>query len=290
MAGDINAIGILIVPVATAFLVVKFGRLPRHPRVVLIAIVLPFVVADVSVNLASMRALDLRERSPDPQCLVPCICLGLIMMFVRPTCTRLWAAIGAIAAAFALSHHYLELVDTDEYTGDPFRVLSRNDALERLKLRVLGEILSDLPHPDTTSYPEGWLSESRIATLHLRQHPKTLTIYQEEYVVDFAIKSYDVLRLWHTSITSLYRTKPKTLEIWYPGGAIKNSIDRLEFRERESRREPRARHRKAQRYAQHLKPPHQDLAPKGIPATTPVVAPKTPDAHRGTLGQRFPKP
>ncbi len=64
MAGDINAIGILVVPIATAFLVVKFGRLRKRLLVILLAIILPICVAEAAQMAISPKKRAQIARKP----------------------------------------------------------------------------------------------------------------------------------------------------------------------------------------------------------------------------------
>jgi hypothetical protein len=98
-------------------------------------------------------------------------------------------------------------------TSRPFDQMNRYKASQR-NLQVY---LNEVAKRDTRSYPAGWLSTMPFdkgfssAYVHYRGTPQPC---------------------WHSWFTGLYRAGAMQVELWYPGGTIRDAIRRLEFRPR----------------------------------------------------------
>jgi hypothetical protein len=77
----------------------------------------------------------------------------------------------------------------------------------------------------STVYPAAWLIDLPIKEV-VRGYWGWRAFREDGTVV--VIKP---ARLWHSLFTGLYAIDAKSVRVWYPGGTIKEGIERLEFRE-----------------------------------------------------------
>jgi len=169
MAGDINAIGILIVPVATAFLVVRFGRLEKDPvrfvKDILLALLLGLFGR---FFLAAHLCLAGRAVA---QWFVPSVSLALIVVFVHEKPLRWWALGASLAITLFLTEQFSHLVHTDNYTGNPQGLRSHTEFMRKQTIRMMKNELSDAAETDSTSYPEGGYRNPKSQPRIGRSHP-----------------------------------------------------------------------------------------------------------------------
>lgn len=226
MEGNINAVGIIIIPILTAILIIKFGAMPKKLTHILASIIITFVVSCfglVSVEHACY------EGQPFSQWLIPSLCLLSSLLFIKPKIIRWTVATVVFIPMFYLSSQYTDLVhkgDYDgKYTGNPeWRKQYHSERMQHNLMR-LKEVLSEVAAKNDTNYPAGWLLDSEIKQLIIEstQYPK--------YLLDNkSVK--ETYKFWHTPITRLYGVTYKVVDIWYPGGLLKDCINKLEFKER----------------------------------------------------------
>jgi hypothetical protein len=120
---------------------------------------------------------------------------------------------------FYLINQYNNLVHGNNYTGNPkwrekATQESVQDALQHIKME-----LKTVSTTNNTVYPAGWLSESEILQLITRRFSDNKSVKE-------------IYAFWHTPVTKLYGVKYQKVDIWYPGGLLKDSIDKLEAKER----------------------------------------------------------
>jgi len=218
MAGNINAIGILITILLTVLLILKFGKKPnkriRFYWGILWACLVAVLAAATSTHLCT-------AGQPVFQWLIPCISLGCILTLIEPKKIRRVASAIIIISTFLLSQQYISLVHTNTYTGNPQGVKKFKDIKLQHSLQAIKEILSEEAKTNNLIYPQGWLSKSEIKELIPESERRCLE--------DDSLETYC---FWHTVFTQLYGKNHKKIEMWYPGGLLKESVDRLEFREK----------------------------------------------------------
>ena len=76
---------------------------------------------------------------------------------------------------------------------------------------------------DGASYPQGWLEESVPAV--------------RDWAPYGAIRwkgfwTATVTPLWHSWLTGLYGCTVEPMDLWYPGGTLKDAASKIEFRDR----------------------------------------------------------
>lgn len=82
--------------------------------------------------------------------------------------------------------------------------------------------------PHTIEYPSSWLDDLPIKDAVLDYWGWSVLPNDGKILV---IKPQS---LWHSFFTGLYAIDAKSVKIWYPGGTITDSINKLEFREKEN--------------------------------------------------------
>lgn len=227
MGANINATGVLIIILLTVFLLVRVGRKPTSLKHIVFGVLVAFVLLVVfSVLTAPLAGAAAYNR----QALICCLCLALISIFTNrekslPAPRRLISCtiVLIIVLGFVLFSQYYYLVDTAMYTGNPAWTKSFYETERQGKLYETREILSKAAETDGTVYPPGWFSELEIKNLIPEDHRKDL--------LD-AKKCLEIQRFWHTPITTLYGVKYASLHMWYPGGMLNDSLDKLEFKEK----------------------------------------------------------
>lgn len=227
MAGNINAAGILIIILLTVFLLVRFGRKPTNIIQILVGLLLALLLG---ISASAISAHACKQGNPDRQILISCVCLGCILTFtdIKGSSLTVRALIfgtitGIVLLMFLLCNQYVNLVHSKMYTGNPSYIKTIHKAIGQTTLQRIKKILSEATETNEKVYPSGWLSESDIKTLIPADDLKDLLDH---------CKSVEIYRFWHTLFTGLYGKNYKTLEVWYPGGLLKDSLDNLQFKEK----------------------------------------------------------
>lgn len=227
MAGNINAAGILIIILLTVFLLVRFGRKPTNIIQILVGLLLALLLG---ISASAISAHACMQGTPDRQILISCVCLVCILTFtdIKGSSWTVRAVIvgtitGIVLLMFLLCNQYVNLIHSKMYTGNPSYIKTIHKAISQKTLQTIREILSEATETNEKVYPPGWLSESEIKNLIPADDLKDLLGHG---------KSAEIYRFWHTLITSLYGKNYKPLDVWYPGGLLKDSLDSLEFKEK----------------------------------------------------------
>lgn len=211
MASTVHALGLLFTIFLTLILIVRFGK-PKVERVHG-AILFPFMLFVAGV------ALYPPGSAPVYQWLVSILCLSLVMIFTEPKVLRIIVSALLVLSALALSFHFYSLTSTEKYTGiHP----QRPKLMNAMKIKWAETHLSSAASTDSNSCPQGWLSESELVK-HIPDKSRRFIL--EKYLP----RSY---YLWHSKFTLIYGKKQGEFGIWYPGGTLKESAQKLEWREK----------------------------------------------------------
>ena len=212
MAANIHALALLFVVFLTLTLVVGFGK-PRVERVYG-GIFFPIMLLFVGVALHPTGV-----PAPFYQWIVPILCLSLVMIFIEPKILRRIVSVFLVVSALVLSLDFDNLISTEEYT---YVIPLRSKAINEAKIFSAENYMFLAASTDSNSYPESWLSESELVK-HIPEKSRRFIL--EKHLPT----SY---YLWHSKFTLVYGKKQGEFGIWYPGGTLKESAQKLEFREK----------------------------------------------------------
>lgn len=218
MAANINAIGMLMIAAATAFLLIRFREEPKGILPIAKAGILTLVAVSVMMSFSAHLC---GAGQPTRQCFPTAVCLFLVLVFVHRRPVRGWAAVGILLLGFFLCQQFTSLVHTDTYTGNPGWAKWTCTVHRKWYLQFLRSSLTEVTKMCETAYPEGWLSESGVTAL-IPDVPEDL----------LRSRSVEVFHFWHTWMTGLHGSCYGHAEVWYPGGKLDDAIRKLEFRER----------------------------------------------------------
>jgi hypothetical protein len=219
MPGSINAIGLITTIFLTIFILWKLGSRPEGIKQVIVAIISPLLLFLLG-TLLSFHCCN--AGVPFTQLVIPAICLGCIIAFIRDIKIQKLSGLAIIVMAIILSDHFLNLVHTADYTGSPQSIIRDKNRFIEHNLMREKEILRRKSTNDDYIYPSGWIESSGAD----RESPFTMAPQFSH------LSTYKTYPYWHSFITGLYGKKSKIMDIWYPGGRIKDNIDKIEFRER----------------------------------------------------------
>jgi len=217
MQGHLNAIGILVVPLVTAVLCWRFqdreGGQQRTVRAVIWGSACAVVCLLTSLHMCG-------HGRPVIQWLVPSVCVGATVGVIGPPRVRRIAAVLMALAAFGLSRHYLHLVHTPAYTGNPPWVRKFEATINRSHLDGIRRALQEAARDESAICPTGWLDQSPVSDFFGADLPELPRG-----------RSTVTRPAWHTQLTGLYYTETRgDLRIWCPGGPANEAIAGLEFR------------------------------------------------------------
>jgi hypothetical protein len=213
VAASIHALVLLSTVFVTLVLTVKFGDSKKER--VLGGILFPAMLLFLGFILAPPGIY-----TPVSQWLFPILCLSLAMIFLEPKFLRRGTCITLVLTAIFLSFHFFSLTSSEKYT-DIYP--SRSNGINEGRIRMAEGYLHSLPTlTDNNSYPQGWLSESEV----LQYIPEE----DRRFILERDLsRSY---YLWHSYFTNVYGAKQGKVDIWYLGGTLKESAQKLEWKEK----------------------------------------------------------
>jgi hypothetical protein len=225
MAGNLNALGLLLVILLTGAVLMRHGTLTgslrRTPRA--LGIVFSIIIF-AGIFMVSWK----NEASGSHQFLISLLCLTLLLVFAQPSELRTTAALAAGLATFFLSFNADSLVGTSyterprwAYTGNPRWARATSHSTARHHLREVRSLLAPVAEDDNREYRAGWLSDSEFR--------RVLPSFYMPYT---KARSVEIRSFWHTPLTGLYGRTYHELSLWYPGGRLKDGLKRLEFKPR----------------------------------------------------------
>ena len=226
MAVHLHAVILLSVPVATLVFCVIFRRRRRPPSMrgrptwrVPTALTVGLFFAFGGVILWDRGH---GAAGPFVLRLIPALCVVAIILCVSP-----WRLVAASSGVLLIVMSLLKLwnialAHEPGYTGDPYH----DEFLREWQCSALdgvGEWLRRRAREDKASYPEGWLAES--------VPPAKSWAYFESYRSHASWRA-TVTPLWHSWLTGLYGCTLEPMDLWYPGGTLKDAASKIEFRDR----------------------------------------------------------
>lgn len=224
---DAHAVALLTCPILTAAALLASRRRPTEPRPGLFELLVPLVV----VFFSNLNQHGCDERAGAVQTLIPLACMWAVLFWCGPMLARWGIAMLLAGAACALTHHAIELVHTNSFTG--VADLHKSGLARIGKDReLLSKQLAQLGESDTFVYEARWLRELPFA--------------HEIPMLDARPAFYEsATALWHTRFTGLHRRELHLLDYWYPGGALADAAEKLEL---STRPEAPVKHRPSSRH------------------------------------------
>src|SRR4051812_48314602 len=113
MEGNFNALGLILVILITGGVLVRYGTWPASVGQVVKGMAAAFAVI---FTVSCLTAVWNYEMNNAHQILIPSVCLGLLVIFTRPSEIRAFAVIAAGLSAFILGFHVFSIVG-HRYTG-----------------------------------------------------------------------------------------------------------------------------------------------------------------------------
>lgn len=213
MAGNINAIGLIVVVTMTAALLIFAQWRTWSLWRFLLNVGASFCLAIVSATLSAHMC---KAGSPLSQWAIPSACLALVLTFVANARLRGFASMLLVVASIGLSFHFSELVHWKGYTGNPAgSAITQHGYLLKMDY-MLEQCCADAAATaspgrliDVISLPE----DAR----QMAEHPPA---FHRSAVY------------WHTWLTGIYPVVLIPTETWFIGGASSNAATRLGLRVR----------------------------------------------------------
>jgi hypothetical protein len=220
--GNLNALGLILVILLTGCILVRYGTLTGSLRRAPLAIGIAF---GVMVLASCLTTVLYYEANASHQLLIPVVCLALLLAFTQPSRLRAIAALAVTLSTFLWSFQAITLVGPDSpYTGSPMWARRACRATARAHLRGIRSWLSAAAEDNNREYPAGWLAETDLG----QEIP-------EDYLRYAKAPSVEIQPVWHSALTDLYGKTYRELFLWYPGGRLREGLQRLEFRPRPAR-------------------------------------------------------
>jgi hypothetical protein len=211
---NIHAVGLLTMVLVTMVLIKRFKSQKRNFLEGLIAAGLLFIFLSLLTSHSSLRGDPVHQWS------ISAGCLFLLIAFVGNQNIKLLPAIGVIILSFVFSMQYNSLVSTAHFVGSA----DYPAFVEKKLMRSYVISLVESKQASNIVLPPGNL----LRSLEAAQNPQLteLAAKLSKNVQLFALKY-----LWHSWFTGVYGIeKRKDVDIWFPGGVLKDSIERFEFR------------------------------------------------------------
>lgn len=117
MQGNLNAFGLIIVPLLTAIILWRFGNL--KPKRIIFSLIAGLFTAVVMVILFSYKCGD--GNNPVYQMYIPALCLTLVIMFVNGKKVLWLSSLMLFLTGYILCWHFHFLIFTAGiYTGEQY--------------------------------------------------------------------------------------------------------------------------------------------------------------------------
>jgi hypothetical protein len=211
-AGNTQAFILIAFLIATPVLCIAGYGKPGTWRIG-ISLVAGLLMALVCAVSGMHRCLN---GAPFLQWLIPAACATAVLVLVRSRWIRFSMVTLYFVVSIWLCQDYAHLVHTPDYHGN-------SAILERQREQTLFGVKQGIRNKaakDMTAYPAGWMHEAPLLTL---------VDADSFFLAELAADS----PLWHSWLTGLYELRQGG--IWYPGGRLSEAVDKIEYRERESR-------------------------------------------------------
>jgi len=228
MAGTLNALGLLFVIGLTVVMLRKYGRFPKRFMSVLFGL----LIAGISLIIASIFT-TVSYSQPFTQIIIPCACFALCYAAFEDSYLPQWVLVVLFFIPLVLGFQFSVITSGNGcYTGIPGlanRAASTQQHSNLKQLKVYYELeFYYQPAVLNHTYPSGPFSASeayQVLIDHLQNQD------DKQIVAKFLTsKEYHPYRLWHTWLTGIYGQRSRQLTLWYPGGKLKDAVERLEYR------------------------------------------------------------
>lgn len=179
------------------------------------------VVVGVVLGGLAIMGFAHRCHAGDPyrQAVLLGICAAIVLSVVRSRVIAGAVCLGIGGVMVLASQQFVRVVHTREYVGSPTYIAMSNEGLVTGGPQRIRMLLADAGVDQTVSYPVGWVTDSPLNDVFVR-----------EGIDDIAVAELrEVVRLWHTPLTGLYGMAYEPVELWYPGGALKSGIGRIRY-------------------------------------------------------------
>lgn len=116
MQGNLNALGLIAVPILTALILYRFGE--RKPKRILFSL-LAGLLASILIGIQFAMKCG-PGNNPRTQIYIPVLCLILIIMFVKEKKVMWFSSLALLVASYVLCWHFHFLIfKAGSYTGEP---------------------------------------------------------------------------------------------------------------------------------------------------------------------------
>ncbi len=212
---DIHAVLLIIFPFAAVAAIVLLRRRTPGRRECLFAtmwvLLAMFLVSHLNHHLC-------HEGTPQSQWSISGICMLPILVWLKSAAWRRVIAGALFVGMLGLSCHYTDVVHQSAWTGNRewggIGPVFLNSVCRSAEGRM-----GSLQDPETAC-GAGWLRELPV---------------WEELGVGFGNRypsRREILPVWHSRLTGLYRCTEVRQDFWYPGGPFEQNIANIELRDR----------------------------------------------------------
>ncbi len=186
---------------AMLFVAFRFGKGRRAGEI--INAIVPMIVVGVLCTLV-LNA----NGTPKAEWIIPTLAILIVGLFCRSE--KLFRVVrwGMVVLSVALCVNFLNIVQSGDYTASPEGVAQRSKLRERIALRKAASVI------ENRFDGKAVLPEQPVAELL-----RSPTIGE--------IDTPEVAEEWHTPLTRIYKMNHVKSKIWYPGGPVSESADKL---------------------------------------------------------------
>ena len=219
MVSSLHGIVLLLLPVATAAVGVRFWRRPGFARLGLAA-ALGLLLAFVGATFAGGWRVT---GAPFSQWVIPALCAASVALCVshRGVAVGAFALVAAAMWFLLLSH--AELANRLDYTSNIKLYLFLDEWRRDVRTKTARRLERAAVRVDDRSYPAGWLVQRVPAAAMSR----TLRAIRQQ-----ACHRAVVTAEWHTWVSGPHHIDMSHIDLWYPGGPFGSSARDIEWRER----------------------------------------------------------
>lgn len=214
MQATLNAVGIIILLFLTISVLRRFFIKPDNHFSIIKSVccfsffLFLFVLIQPTICLTN---------TPNSYLLLLCTLLSLIISNIKSKLSDKFIIFIIIIGIFVLIVHRMYLVCGEEYTGFTKYAQGKNDKNE-MKLRELINFLEYQRNIQNKPYPEGWIEES-LSDVKLIKTDNIQFYYEQSDT-------------WHTFFTGIYVVRKEPIGVWYPGGLLKSSYNKIILKRR----------------------------------------------------------
>jgi len=226
MWATLHALTLILLPIVTIAAIVRIPQRrcnAQSDKSMEIGIILAYVLASMIV----FPCLCDRGGPWLRQTFLPLACMVAASLFIGPPRARRTMVLLGAVTGFALQFHVDSLLDAPEWAYDRKSLMTRAQLNQSWLARVSNDI-ETRGESDRNCYPADWLGDLQLAD-------------GSRVYVSYLFANTRAVRVWHTWITGLLRVEGTALDVWFPGGTLKEAAGKLEVRVRPGQISPQAR-------------------------------------------------